>query len=117
MNNLLERLHASFFFYIMTSMTSFLKIGHYLPAVLLISVGTMFNALALWVDAGWREELGEKSAEWVRQGRSVLEPMEAMLVAHAMGLLAFYLFNNGWVNMEVENSLPSVFWFKAVSEI
>lgn len=35
-NNLLERLHASFFFYLMPSQEQFLPVGHYLPAAVLL---------------------------------------------------------------------------------
>jgi len=38
MSNLLERLHASFFLYIMTTPSSFLKIGSYLPSAVVIAV-------------------------------------------------------------------------------
>lgn len=71
MNNLLERLHASFFFYILTKShhpnghPQFLKIGHYLPSVIMISVATMFVGLRTWVEAGWtrRDKTKDAGAE------------------------------------------------------
>ena len=100
MNNLLERLHASFFFYIMTSETTFHKIGHYLPAVIMLSVATMFSALGTWVDAAWRVEPDEKYVRWIQQKRPILEPLSVMLVTHILGLSAFYLFSEGWITPE-----------------
>lgn len=35
-NNLLERLHASFFFYLLPSQEQFLPVGHYLPSAVLL---------------------------------------------------------------------------------
>ncbi|KAI5114767.1 hypothetical protein M0805_005007, partial [Coniferiporia weirii] len=99
MNNLLERLHASFFFYILTTPATFLKIGHFLPSVIMISIATMFKGLSVWVDAGWRkeerEDTGEKEkpptddsrTEWVSRSRPVLDALFVMLATHAVGAL------------------------------
>ena len=81
MNNLLERLHASFFFYILTTSSTFLKIGHYLPSAILISVSMMFGGLRQWTDAGWRrrqpndassEDKVDSPDEWLSQHRDVI---------------------------------------------
>ncbi|KAF8758545.1 Gaa1 protein [Rhizoctonia solani] len=90
MNNLLERLHASFFFYILTSAQSFIKIGGYLPAAVIMSVAMTFGGLALWVEASWvqiqivitdadknSESSGddhiEHSKKWVKRSRPVVD--------------------------------------------
>ena len=101
MNNLLERLHASFFFYILTTPATFLKIGHYLPSVILISVATMFGGLRAWVNAGWRKEPLEKSktesaSEWVQRRRPIIGPLLVMLATHALGALFFFATWKGW---------------------
>ncbi|EIN07262.1 Gaa1-domain-containing protein [Punctularia strigosozonata HHB-11173 SS5] len=82
-NNLLERLHASFFFYILTGPGTFLKIGSYLPAVIIISVAIMFAGLRRWVDA---PQLGAKS-------RPVPKALLIMACTHAAGLALFYCVN------------------------
>jgi GPI-anchor transamidase subunit GAA1 len=51
-NNLLEHLHQSFFFYILLSSTRFASIGNYLPAAMLIAGSFTVTALALWVQSG-----------------------------------------------------------------
>ncbi|KAH8116816.1 Gaa1-like protein [Phellopilus nigrolimitatus] len=114
MNNLLERLHASFFFYIMTTPATFLKIGHYLPSVIIISVATMFGGLRAWVDAGWRraerDEEKEKAVEWVHRRRPVLDALLVMLVTHAAGALLFFvswkawMFHDGFLQLDLRPS-------------
>ena len=69
MNNLLERLHASFFFYLLTTPTTFLKIGLYLPAPILIGVALLFGVLQLRVRAGWRQVAQDDK----KRGDNVLE--------------------------------------------
>jgi glycosylphosphatidylinositol transamidase len=106
MNNLLERLHASFFFYILTGAQSFVKIGGYLPAAVIMSIAMTFGGLALWVQAGWlqthvvvvepsedlKAELAnaEKAAEspqrWVRRSRPVVDALLLMGYAHILGV-------------------------------
>lgn len=105
MNNLLERLHASFFFYILTSAQSFVKIGGYLPAAVVMSIAMTFGGLSLWVQAGWLqthvafEDLKtaaanvEKAASnpgWVRRTRPVIDALLLMGYAHTLG--AVFLF-------------------------
>ncbi|KAG8907402.1 Glycosyl phosphatidyl inositol protein transamidase complex subunit [Tulasnella sp. 403] len=48
MNNLLERLHASFFFYVLTSPRTFVNFGGYLASAILVSVAMIFGGLRLW---------------------------------------------------------------------
>ena len=108
MNNLLERLHASFFFYILTTPTTFLKIGHYLPSVILISVATMFGGLRAWVNAGWKKTVSqtkdkgqkfidtEDTFEWETQRRPVLDSLLVMLATHTLGGLIFLSFYSNW---------------------
>jgi Gaa1-like, GPI transamidase component len=97
-NNLLERLHASFFFYIQTTPRTFLKVGHYLPAVIVISVATMFGALSLWVDARWVEVLESSEKEnkivWCPRDRPVLDILGLMTASHVTGYILWY--TNEW---------------------
>ncbi|KAI6036310.1 Gaa1-like protein [Pisolithus microcarpus] len=109
-NNLLERLHASFFFYLFTSPGTFMKIGKFLPSAVLVSAAMMISGLGDWVNAGWlheavtendREEAaaggpsnkiqGKKMVRWRMRRRPLLRPIFTVLGTHAMGLLAFNL--------------------------
>lgn len=112
MNNLLERLHASFFFYIMNTPTSFLKIGMYLPSGIIIGVALMFSGLREWVKAGWvqipvvqdtapglpdeKHRLVGKRLRWVKRARNVLPVMGIMLVTHILGGLVFMTISSSW---------------------
>ena len=108
MNNLLERLHASFFFYILTAPERFLKIGSYLPSVILISVAMMFGGLRYWVDAGWVRDISpesdlKKSREephvevtWMTRRRPVLRVLGVMAITHAIGVVLFFMLTTTW---------------------
>lgn len=101
MNNLLERLHASFFFYILTGPQRFLKIGLFLPSAILISVAMMFHGLSTWVDAAWVQEdtdnevsekaasTTNKSTKWRQRPRPVIKVLCIMAVTHIFGLVLF----------------------------
>lgn len=113
MGNLLERLHASFFLYIMTTPSSFLKIGSYLPSAVLIAAALMIGGLREWVSAGWVEleeahlppEKGKAvdmvftSKKWVRRRRDLLDAFIVMAASHLIGLLFFVIISQGWFDI------------------
>lgn len=110
MNNLLERLHASFFFYIMTGPQRFLKIGFFLPSAILISVAMMFHGLSTWVNAAWINEINSGPAEkkdslssstplsikWRNRRRPVIPVLGIMIFTHILGLLLFWIITRSW---------------------
>ncbi|GAA6063599.1 hypothetical protein JCM10212_000993 [Sporobolomyces blumeae] len=51
LNNLLERFHQSFFLYIMTSVDSFIAVGNYLAAPILVGASLTVQGLISWTDA------------------------------------------------------------------
>ncbi|GAA5985963.1 hypothetical protein JCM5350_007822 [Sporobolomyces pararoseus] len=51
LNNLLERFHQSFFLYIMTSIDSFIAVGSYLAAPILIGAALTIQGLISWSDS------------------------------------------------------------------
>lgn len=105
MNNLLERLHASFFFYVLTGPGTFLKIGEYLPSAVIVSVAMMFGGLRVWVDAGWieRQWSADKAipgrtatTKWITRRRNVITPLVIMLVTHVVGGIIFVIATKSW---------------------
>ncbi|KAF4305131.1 Gaa1-like GPI transamidase component [Botryosphaeria dothidea] len=52
LNNLLEHLHQSFFFYLLMQANRFVSIGTYLPSAMLIAVNFTITAIAFWVQSG-----------------------------------------------------------------
>lgn len=115
MNNLLERLHASFFFYILTDAAYFNKIGSYLPSAVLVSVGMMFHGLDLWVMSGWRlegpstsEKVSSSSQEqWVSRQRPVLPALMIMTATHILGAALFGALSSKYALQNYEVRLPS----------
>ncbi|OCH88182.1 Gaa1-domain-containing protein [Obba rivulosa] len=137
-NNLLERLHASFFFYFLVGTHTFLKVGMYLPSAVLISTALMFAGLRAWVEAGWVWEraapepeagaddkagTGEKKGgpdqlkgRWVTRRRPVLKPLGIMLATHAAGALLFFTITQPWfVAHQEAYAVPVFALFSALS--
>jgi GPI-anchor transamidase subunit GAA1 len=122
MNNLLERLHASFFFYIMTGSQRFLKIGFFLPSAILISVAMMFHGLSTWVDAAWiiDSEPTEKetwplsatplSIKWKNRRRPVIPVLGIMISTHFLGLLLFWTITRSWFMENYQVGLSLFFY-------
>ncbi|KAF1977151.1 Glycosylphosphatidylinositol:protein transamidase, GAA1 component [Bimuria novae-zelandiae CBS 107.79] len=63
LNNLLEHLHQSFFFYLLLEAKRFVSIGTYLPSAMLIAANFSITAIALWVQSGrWQEPIPNPAA-------------------------------------------------------
>ncbi|KAJ7172278.1 Gaa1-like protein [Mycena filopes] len=99
-NNLLERLHASFFFYILATPDRFLKIGSFLPSAVLISVAMMFGGLRMWSDCAWIPDLSEKKGtgetKWTQRSRPVIPVLGIMLSTHTFGVVLFSAITTSW---------------------
>lgn len=52
LNNLLEHLHQSFFFYLLIQANRFISIGTYLPSAMLIAVSFSIASIGLWLESG-----------------------------------------------------------------
>jgi glycosylphosphatidylinositol transamidase len=100
-NNLLERLHASFFFYLLPEPGSFAKIGSYLPSAVVISTAILFSGLRSWVRAGWIEvpvraseggkaEIGQVM-RWERRNRPSLQAVLILLATHVWGVPLYFI--------------------------
>ena len=112
MNNLLERLHASFFFYLMVGTATFMKIGSYLPSAVLISTAMLFSGLGEWVKARWvakeepeypsndkKSEVPHEAApsiQWASRRRPVLPVLSIIIATHVLGIALFYLRTRTW---------------------
>jgi glycosylphosphatidylinositol transamidase len=114
MGNLLERLHASFFLYIMSTPSSFLKIGSYLPSAVLVAAALMFGGLREWVNAGWveledRHPSHEKGRgankvvtpkkKWVPRRRDLLSAFVVTAASHLVGLALFVIISQAWFDV------------------
>lgn len=93
LNNLLERLHASYFFYILPSPDTFLPVGQYLPAIIMIGIGITVGGLAQWIHAGWVEDVNGK---WSRRQRPIILALALAAGAFAQGAMLWCFNRSGW---------------------
>ena len=63
LNNLLEKLHQSFFFYLLLQNNRFVSIGTYLPSAMAIGAGFSLMAIHLWIKSGSEETVKEKTQQ------------------------------------------------------
>jgi glycosylphosphatidylinositol transamidase len=76
LNNLLEHLHQSFFFYLLLQSKRFVSIGTYLPSAMLIAMSFSITAMALWVKSG-RPDAKPVNPASTRPSRRSNKPMLA----------------------------------------
>ncbi|KAL1964016.1 hypothetical protein VTN77DRAFT_7562 [Rasamsonia byssochlamydoides] len=65
LNNLLEHLHQSFFFYLLMQTNRFVSIGTYMPSAMLIAGNFTIMAVALWLRSGYRAAITPSSSAQV----------------------------------------------------
>jgi GPI-anchor transamidase subunit GAA1 len=66
-NNLLERFHQSFFFYLLPTPTRYISIGMYFPPLLLIGLNLMWKGMLVWyLTSDWKveDDLAATGADW-----------------------------------------------------
>ncbi|KAJ7087836.1 Gaa1-like protein [Mycena epipterygia] len=126
-NNLLERLHASFFFYILTAPEFFLKIGSFLPSAVLISVAMMFGGLKVWSDSAWildtlvqsaekEGDTGPRSDKWIQRSRPVIPVLGIIVSTHVLGGILFCALTNSWFSYsQTVASAPIFLGFSVIS--
>ncbi|XP_067652625.1 glycosylphosphatidylinositol anchor attachment 1 protein-like [Haliotis asinina] len=66
LNNLLERFHQSFFFYILSGTQRYISIGIYMPPFALMVAAGLIKALALWIGADISQKKTEKDSGAVK---------------------------------------------------
>lgn len=118
-NNLLERFHQSYFFYLLVASDRFVSIGDYMPALAAMVTALLMKALIVWLRLGDSDdlivspaktgvvELGEEQRKHDQQEQAINNPDaindtlpadrqllavgKLLLLVHAFGLLAAYL--------------------------
>ncbi|KFY33420.1 hypothetical protein V494_07634 [Pseudogymnoascus sp. VKM F-4513 (FW-928)] len=119
LNNLLEHLHQSFFFYLLMHSRRFVSIGTYLPSAMLVAVNFTIMAISLWVQSGRKDKksLEKVDAAKSKVGKGIVPyqesnvkerhlflPMVVVGTAQFLGVIPMYLFNHS-----NEAMLPYVF--------
>ncbi|KAF3699415.1 Glycosylphosphatidylinositol anchor attachment 1 protein [Channa argus] len=104
LNNLLERLHQSYFFYLMPSLSHFVSIGYYMPAFGLLAVILLLRALDLWVQLVTPPPRSEDGIAEVDQQSSpgVLSVLTPLVISHLTGV-ALYMLPVCFQEMAVEH--------------
>jgi glycosylphosphatidylinositol transamidase len=93
LNNILERLHASVFFYLFVNPDHYSQVGSYLPAAIILSAVVTLGGLHRWIDAGWHlvkdpnDERGRRR-QWRRRPRQLGSMAAILLQGFAMGSAA-----------------------------
>ncbi|KAI0542478.1 GPI transamidase component GAA1 [Xylaria digitata] len=116
LNNLLEHLHQSFFFYLLIHKDRFVSIGTYLPSAMLIAVNFTIMAILMWVKSGSRDSISDPtessvvaSTETVDEKKGVATatrsvpptverelylPLGIVITCHFLGALPLFIFNH-----------------------
>lgn len=115
LNNLLEHLHQSFFFYLIMGKDRFVSIGTYLPSAMLLAANFTIMAVYLWVLSGQpvtslepgrekppgvKAESHPEAASAARR-RDLVLPLTLVAGFYALGLVPLYLFNNAPATVSV----------------
>jgi GPI-anchor transamidase subunit GAA1 len=122
LNNLLEHLHQSFFFYLLMQANRFVSIGTYLPSAMLVAVNFTIMAMALWVESGRPRGASAKIDSGIKFGevqkpkvttspqttkalilsqslglqeRHLFLPLVIVVGAHFLGIVPLFIFNHG----------------------
>jgi glycosylphosphatidylinositol transamidase len=117
LNNLLEHLHQSFFFYLLMQKDRFVSIGTYLPSAMLLAANFTIMAIFMWVKSGQALEgdrpkdvdvkVVDKDDKVVAEAtgsatpvasppaveRDVFLPLGLVVMCHAMSMVPLFLFN------------------------
>uniref|UniRef100_A0AAV2JSD8 Exosome complex component RRP41 n=1 Tax=Knipowitschia caucasica TaxID=637954 RepID=A0AAV2JSD8_KNICA len=92
LNNLLERLHQSYFFYLMPSLSHFVSIGYYMPAFGLLAAILFLRALDLWVQLTAPPPPPEDGIAHDKQSSpGVLSVLTPLVISHMTGAALFVL--------------------------
>ncbi|KAF4121598.1 GPI-anchor transamidase subunit GAA1 [Geosmithia morbida] len=109
LNNLLEHLHQSFFFYLLVQRDRFVSIGTYLPSAMLLAANFTIMAIFLWTKSGQLPITSESSGESpgisskgkardadtsVVGERDLVLPLGIVAACHSLAAIPVYLFNH-----------------------
>lgn len=97
LNNLLEKFHQSFFFYVIVAHDRFVSIGDYMPCIGLMASALMIKALLHWLElSGQQQNDSDKQKTATSEGKQkpqfdLITVGLLFIIAHALGFLALYL--------------------------
>lgn len=124
LNNLLEHLHQSFFFYLLMQRDRFVSIGTYLPSAMLLAANFTIMAIFLWVKSGQFVEhksalttevastektvcrsalkgTVEQDSPRLSTERDLFLPLGIVAASHAVSLVPLFIFNSVHVSVSI----------------
>ncbi|WYZ43042.1 hypothetical protein EsH8_VI_000741 [Colletotrichum jinshuiense] len=127
LNNLLEHLHQSFFFYLLMHKERFVSIGTYLPSAMILAASFTITAISLWVKSGHQEQVSATASTLAKSGteaapskesvecaatgaelqtpsapaveRDLFLPLGVVVISQFLGVVPLYIFNHMPANM------------------
>ncbi|KAI5641223.1 gaa1-like, GPI transamidase component domain-containing protein [Phthorimaea operculella] len=69
-NNLLERFHQSYFFYLLASTNRFISIGQYMPSLCLLCTAILIRTLSLWVNLQKTDDTDKQTEKIARKQKT-----------------------------------------------
>lgn len=87
LNNLLERFHQSFFFYLLPATNRYISIGVYMPPFSLIAGGVLVKALALWYSSSCGEAVKDGEGGKSKVNYSLLQWVPVVVMIHGACIL------------------------------
>ena len=87
LNNLLEHLHQSFFFYLLMHARRFVSIGTYLPSAMLVAINFSIMSIALWVQSGRATTSSPESATKLPAAQDTKESQGEVEVLEHRGMV------------------------------
>ncbi|KAJ4862248.1 gaa1-like, GPI transamidase component domain-containing protein [Trichoderma breve] len=109
LNNLLEHLHQSFFFYLLMQKNRFVSIGTYLPSAMLVAANFTIMAIFLWVKSG--QPIAKREAtDKAKVERNLLSPLALVATCHSISAIPLFIFNHLGIK-----TLPLAFLLFSVS--
>lgn len=101
LNNLLERFHQSFFFYVIISSDRFISIGDYMPSIGLMAGSLLIKSFLLWLISNRAEDEADDDDEGriliVKKSSRNIDVLNVgiiFLIAHLIGVAALFITTN-----------------------
>ena len=134
LNNLLEHLHQSFFFYLLMQANRFVSIGTYLPSAMIVAVSFTIMAISFWLQSGRQPKTSSVPAEVFEKKprakmevvkkkgmvalipeeeftiaeRHLLLPLISVLSIHFLGVFPLFVFNNSIQAVSQDSCFSSI---------
>ncbi|KAK4194982.1 rhomboid protein 2 [Triangularia verruculosa] len=96
LNNLLEHLHQSFFFYLLMHRERFVSIGTYLPSAMLVAANFTIMAIFLWMKSGQPDAPAESTDKTPTPTveRDLFLPLAVVTLSGSLSAIPLYIFNH-----------------------